>query len=361
MSEDLHKMLSDEMKSKRELVIYNIKTSLDTYVPQFHELMSVGNLCSNSNVVTQPLTIKSAGIEQVDIETEDNDSTDINILVHCDGFMLQYIASCLIEHVTDESEAYQYVLDAQICDEVGVLLLDTPESQPIDTIIKTREDVISLLIQVFSSLKILKDTMHFNHNHLLLNKVILTSDESSTYIDSVDLEFNDAFTCKLSDYSNSLFVITTMIDEGTEYETNRNITFYRANDDSKAQLVFIEPFDEYDETAAYSLKDLSYEEYRNVIHSDQRMASSFDYYFFIVSCFSNKLIYSLISEDADVNDFYSRLFPLDESTSLEELVSIDSDDPESVYEYLESKNALYVNISEQINDFLESFLDIETD
>lgn len=359
------------LKNKRSSIVSNIRDSLESYIVDLEStLLRDGDLCSSTENVTKiSVTNRSLAIDVDEDVVSEKDEEDfenrIDINIRCDQFFLSYLASCFIEHICDKlhneyemvpCDSFQYILDAQICEDGGAFLIDKNYIS-FDQAINTREDVISTMIQVFLALGFLKDNMDFNHNNLLFNKIQFRDKKYNMYIDVCESDFSCNFTCEIADYSNCIFTVIVAVEPDTDYEMTKNVTFYR-NNERNDNLIRLNYIDEEDENSAFSLKDLPYEEYLDIINSNQRFSSSLDFYTFVVSILSNKKIYEMVSEDEDILDFFQSLFPQDD-VSIEDLAEVNGEEMIEVYKYLSSKSALYANVSYQVDNFLNSLLEIE--
>lgn len=395
----------DRYKYERTNIIENIKSSLEIFLQEFYSSFKLGEnnhntdldnkLCTfinnlketgnikntikvdnNYEIITFPIKVLDVGIdkEYEDIIEEQEEIEEEQIYIRCDKYFIQLIISCIIDYLNNDDYQlpnFHIALTGNIChvnnesansfeimnntDKLAVFLFEN-NFTPIEEVIVTVEDVLKLMIQVFIALNFLKENLDLNHNNLLLNKILIKKQKYFIVFD--DSEIESDFIAKISDFSKSIFSIKISTDEDTEYQENKKLTFYPTDEQLENKDINLF-YEEDDINSAFSLESLSFEEFNQIIHSEQRLPSSLDYYFFIVSILSNKHINNLVSDNEDILNLIENIFGT-EDIKINEFNDLDGNDSLKVYEYL-SKKALFTNVTESIDTFIDVLSEVEDD
>lgn len=394
----------DRYKYERTNIIENIKSSLEIFLQEFYSSFKLGEnnhntdldnkLCifinslkeagnvgdtikvdNNYEIITFPIKVLNVGIdtEYEDVIEEQEEIEEEQIYIHCDKYFIQLIVSCVIDYLNSSDYQlpnFHIFLTGNIChvnnesansfeimnntDKLAVFLCEN-NFTPLEEVIVTVEDVLKLMVQVFIGLEFLKENLDLNHNNLLLNKILIKKQKYFIVFDNSEIESD--FIAKISDFSRSIFSIKITTDENTEYEENKKLTFYPTDENSENKDINLF-FEEDDTNSAFSLESLSFEEFNQIIHSGQRLPSSLDYYFFIVSILSNKHINNLINDNEDILNLIGNIFAT-EDIKIDEFNDLDGTDTLKVYEYLASKKALFTDITESIDTFIDVLSEVE--
>lgn len=362
----------EKYKQEKRNIIQQMKESLEVFIEEFYSFIDLheGNhntdtesiLC-NVTEINPKYQIQRIPIHEFNVgidSLKDSDDMDITeqeeleeeeIYIHGDRYFLSLMFSIFVDSTVIPN--YEIILSANICSDRTAVFLTEAMNDKLEDIIVTEEDALKLFIQIFVALDYLKESLDLNHNNLCIKKIqfvkksfILTLDES---------EIESDFIAKITDFSEAIFSVKLTIDENTQYQEKKNITFYPSPiDETDINEVNIH-FEDNGPDSTFTLRDVSFEDYEQLICTFTRMPPSLDYYSFVVSALSNKHIYSLISENQDILDLVKDMFGSNDIT-LEELSKVTD-----VYEYLRSKDALFVNVSDAIDTFINVLSEVESD